>query len=165
MIGRLVHSADFQRLLSSPAWSRSPHFAVHHLPKVPMRPKQAVDRALEPKLSTGEVYKSPEPVDDLGGRFWLGAVLPKRLARRAVTRNLLRRQIREAFGRRVGDLPGSLPGGLWVVRLRSAFVRTTFVSPASDALRLAAREELDAALDPARHRSDTVRRAARRRPL
>lgn len=160
MIGRLVHSADFQRLLSSPAWSRSAHFAVHHLPKVPRCPKQAVGNAQEAKLFTGDVHNSPEPVDDFAGQFWLGAVLPKRLARRAVTRNLLRRQIREAFGRRAGDLPG----GLWVVRLRSPFVRTTFVSPASDALRLAAREELDAALDPAKRRSGAVSGAARRRP-
>jgi ribonuclease P protein component len=150
MIGRLVHSADFQRLLSTPAWSRSTHFAVHHLPVVPSRPKRAASGTSATKLSTSSVNNLPEAVDDLQGRFWLGAVLPKRLARRAVTRNLLRRQIRAALQRHAG----SLPGGLWVVRLRAGFARTDFVSAASDLLRQAARGELDAVLgaDPARRR-------------
>lgn len=157
MIGRLVHSADFQRLLSTPAWSRSTHFAVHHLPVAPSRPKSAAANPDEQELSTSPVNKSPEPVDDLRGRFWLGAVLPKRLARRAVTRNLLRRQIRAALQRHTGVLPG----GLWVVRLRAGFARTEFVSAASDALRQAARSELDMALDPARWRGAAAGRGAR----
>jgi large subunit ribosomal protein L34 len=37
MIGRLVQSADFQRLLATPLRSRSAHFAVHHLRR-PSRP-------------------------------------------------------------------------------------------------------------------------------
>ena len=69
---------------------------------------------------------------------WLGVVLPKRLARRAVTRTLLKRQIRSALGAR----EKALPGGLWVVRLRAPFDRAQFVSAASDALRRSAREEL-----------------------
>jgi ribonuclease P protein component len=81
-------------------------------------------------------------VDDLPAEHWLGAVLPKRLARRAVTRNLLRRQIRAAIHRHAG----SLPHGLWVVRLRATFARTEFLSAASDSLRQAARAELDRAL-------------------
>ena len=142
MIGRLVHSVDFQRLLAAPAWSRSAHFAVHHLPTVPSVPPAALKAAEQRKLSTGAVHNMAEPVDDFLAGHWLGAVLPKRLARRAVTRNLLRRQIRSAMQRHLG----SLPAGLWVVRLRSGFARTEFVSAASDALRLAARTELDLAL-------------------
>ncbi len=80
-------------------------------------------------------------MDDSGPAHWLGAVLPKRLARRAVTRNLLRRQIRAALDR---HLPG-LPPGLWVVRLRAGFERAQFLSAASELLRHAARAELDAA--------------------
>ena len=67
----------------------------------------------------------------------LGAVVPKRHARRAVTRNLLKRQIRRV----VHAQPG-LPSGLWVVRLRSPFDRKLFPSAASDALRSAAGDEL-----------------------
>ena len=157
MIGRLVHSADFQRLLSTPPWSRSAHFAVHHLPVVPSRPRPAAKRAVRQELSTDDVNKSAEPVDDLSGRFWLGAVLPKRLARRAVTRNLLRRQIRAALQRHAG----SLPGGLWVVRLRSGFARSDFVSAASEVLRAAARGELDAVLGTAGRRATRPDRGAR----
>ncbi len=146
MIGRLVHSADFQRLLATPAWSRSTHFAIHHLPVAPSRPRQAVPAADGKELSTGGLNNLPQAVDDLSGRHWLGAVLPKRLARRSVTRNLLRRQIRAAVQRHAA----ALPGGLWVVRLRAGFPRQDFPSAASDALRSAARLELDAALDPAR---------------
>ena len=46
--------------------------------------------------------------------------------------------------RRVAAEP--LPAGLWVVRLRAPFDRAVFASAASDALRGAARGELDAVL-------------------
>ena len=69
---------------------------------------------------------------------WLGSVIPKRHARRSVTRNLLRRQIRAVMT----DQVDSLPPGLWVVRLRTPFAKDQFVSAASDALRDAARTEL-----------------------
>ena len=66
----------------------------------------------------------------------------KRHARRAVTRSLLKRQIRAAGGRHAA----ALAAGLWVVRLRAPFDRSRFASAASDALRRAARGELDALL-------------------
>ena len=80
---------------------------------------------------------------------WLGTVVPKRHARRAVTRNLLKRQIHRAAGLQAGMAPG-----LWVVRLRSPFERKTFSSASSEALRALAREELDALL------ADAARRVA-----
>jgi ribonuclease P protein component len=64
--------------------------------------------------------------------------LPKRHAKRAVTRNLLRRQIRAA----VEQLQPALAPGLWVVRLRAPFDRRQFPSARSTALRDAARAEL-----------------------
>jgi len=70
---------------------------------------------------------------------WLGSVVPKRLARRAVTRNLVKRQIRAAFA---GAAPEALPPGLWVVRLRAPIDRKEFPSAGSDALRRVLREEL-----------------------
>jgi ribonuclease P protein component len=71
--------------------------------------------------------------------LWLGAVVPKRHARRAVTRSLLKRQIRAAIARQAL----SLPAGLWVIRLRAPFDRTQFPSASSAALLDAARDELD----------------------
>lgn len=69
---------------------------------------------------------------------WLGTVVPKRHARRAVTRSLLKRHIHAVFKASAAQLPD----GLWVVRLRAPFDRNSFKSAASDALRQAADAEL-----------------------
>ena len=79
--------------------------------------------------------ESPKSAPD--GR-WLGLVVPKRHAKRSVTRNLLKRQMREVMQ----TLAGSLSPGLWVLRLKAPFDRKLFPSPASDPLRLLARDEL-----------------------
>ena len=92
------------------------------------------DFAAEPTLNA-----APVP----GAQAWLGVVVPKRHARRAVTRTLLKRQIRAAALRLDAD-EAPLQAGLWVVRLRAPFDRAAFPSAASDALRGAARGELDA---------------------
>lgn len=139
MLGRLVHSADFERMRAAPAWSRSAHFAVHHLPARPSRTASSAARAGKSELSTAVDHNPDQPVDDLPAGHWLGTVVPKRLARRSVTRNLLRRQIRCAAERHLA----LLPPGLWVVRLRSPFGPKDFISAASDILRQAAAQELD----------------------
>ncbi len=64
-------------------------------------------------------------------------MLPKRWARRAVTRNALRRQIYA-----VAALATELPVQALVVRLRRAFDVREFPSASSDALKRAARAEL-----------------------
>jgi ribonuclease P protein component len=82
------------------------------------------------------------------GSCWLGTVVPKRHARRAVTRNLLKRQIhRAALHHEQG-----MAHGLWVVRLRSPFDRKNFPSASSEALRTCAGEELAALLADATRR-------------
>jgi ribonuclease P protein component len=78
------------------------------------------------------------PTVPLSG-LWLGAVVPKRHARRSVTRSLLKRQIRAAIAKQAL----ALPAGLWVIRLRAPFDRTLFPSASSAALLDAARNELD----------------------
>jgi len=143
LIGRIVRSADFERVLRAPTRARSFHFAVHHLADRPSRPAR---RSAVLELSTAGAPQGSEPVDDslqtaTPGGLWLGAVVPKRHARRAVTRSLLKRQIRAAVARQ-----GRLDEGLWVVRLRAPFAREEFESAASDALAAAARTELDAVL-------------------
>ena len=93
------------------------------------------------------------PVDDLALRaelrVWLGAVVPKRHARRSVTRSLLKRQIRAA----VGAHADALLGGLWVVRVRAPFDKATFPSAASERLKHSAREELEQVLSAAAQRA------------
>ena len=71
-------------------------------------------------------------------RIWLGTVVPKRHARRSVTRSLLKRQIRGV----VGERASTLAAGIWVVRLRAPFDKAVYPSAASEPLRLAARTEL-----------------------
>ena len=139
MIGRLVQAADFQRLLAVPSRQRSAHFAVHYVNGVPARPAKALKLAAAKELSTGDAPSCPEPVDETPAGCWLGCVVPKRHARRSVTRSVLKRQIRAAVQRH----EDGLAAGLWVVRLRSPFAPKLFPSADSAALRAAARSELD----------------------
>ena len=146
MADRLVNKADFERLLSTRLWARSAHFAVHHVPASPQAPVWPARARVQTELSTSTAPTCPQPVDDLPTKLWLGCVVPKRHARRAVTRNLLKRQVRGAFQRH-GDL---LPRGLWLVRLRQPFPVAEFVSAHSQALLRAARLELDTLLTQTR---------------
>lgn len=166
MIGRLVQAADFKRLLSVPPVFKSAHFALHHLVEAPERPAVARKVAGDARLSTGHEPVCPQPVDESQGKphggspdegfpRWLGCVVPKRHARRAVTRNLVKRQIYAAAER----VHTGLPGGMWLVRLRQPFAPATFPSAASQALREAARGELDRLFQKASRRPEAVVRA------
>ena len=153
MIGHIVHKADFEKALASPSRIRSAHFALHHLAQGPARasaaelnrsqqPVEAAIPSLDTELSTDSGCLVQPPVDSLAGAHWLGYVVPKRHARRAVTRSLLKRQIRSVFQRHAA----ALPKGLWLVRLRQPFAPAEFVSACSPALRAAARTELEGLL-------------------
>jgi ribonuclease P protein component len=120
-----------------------------------------VTASLSTELSTGPAESSGAGVDDLqvsglpaqvetpipagGIDRWLGLVVPKRHARRAVTRTLVKRQIRTV----AAACAPQLEPGLWVVRQRSPFDPKQFPSAASDALKEAARAELRALFDRA----------------
>jgi ribonuclease P protein component len=75
----------------------------------------------------------------------IGAVIPKRWARRAVTRNTIKRQV---YAVSQTQLPG-LPSGHYVVRLRSEFSRKEFPSATSEPLKQLVRSELLALLGKA----------------
>ncbi|CAN5536553.1 hypothetical protein BH11PSE7_BH11PSE7_11610 [soil metagenome] len=72
-------------------------------------------------------------------------MLPKRWAKRAVTRNAIKRQIYNVCD----DLASSMPRAAHVVRLRSAFDRATFISATSVELKRAVRAELERLLQQA----------------
>lgn len=152
-VGRIVRPADFEKVLATSMRSRSTHFAVHHVPGSPSRPRGAGSSPLAPgfspdlppELSTGSLDKSEGTVDECG--HWFGLVVPKRHAKRAVTRNQLKRQLRAAMDRHATQLPP----GLWVVRLRAPFDRAEFLSPASEALRAAAHAEIEQLFHQAAH--------------
>ncbi len=145
-MARIVKSVDFERVLRMRSRAATVHFAVHHLVDSPVLATGGAG-----KLSTILVSSGASPVDDSSmggvpvGLSWVGAVVPKRHAKRAVTRSLLKRQIYAAAER----YRGRLAPGLWIVRLRSPFDRAQFPSAASDALRRGARVELEALLDAA----------------
>ena len=67
----------------------------------------------------------------------LGILIPKRWAKRAVTRNLIRRQVRAVLTQQP-----NLPQAHYVVRLKSPFDARQFHSASSQPLRVAVRQEL-----------------------
>lgn len=157
MIGRIVRPVDFERVLAASQRSRSTHFAVHYLAgsPLPVRPARFEPRVetpvadvfpvLSPELSTGTASEDVLLVDDCS--HWMGLVVPKRHAKRAVTRTLLKRQLRAAMQRQAA----ALPPGLWVLRLRAPFDRAQFISPASELLRESTRDEIAGLLERAAH--------------
>jgi len=157
MVGRILRSADFQRVLAVPPRSRSAHFAAHHVAACPSLPVKPQRKAVPANLSTGDAPSCPPPVDEplavlptklpdaaMAGQ-WLGLVVPKKHARRSVTRNLIKREMRAVMAS-VGPV---LPAGLWVLRLKAPFDRQVFTSPASVPLLQAARDELQQLLQRA----------------
>lgn len=124
-VGCGLASADFERALSVRPCARTQHFALHYLPP-------------GGKLSTAGDVPSPSNVDDCTRSF--GLVVPKRHARRAVTRSLIKRQGRSGWSRHALELRC----GSWLLRLRCAFATAHFRSAVSGALRLDVGAELDA---------------------
>lgn len=74
------------------------------------------------------------PVQDV----WLGAMVPKRWAKRAVTRNAIKRQIYTVSA----DYSHQYPQAAYVVRLRRDFSRKEFISATSELLKQAVRAEI-----------------------
>lgn len=137
--------------------ARTAHFVLHALPRASLdRAAAAVhEPGRPPQLSTDDEVADAGCVDDTGAgldglpsQAWrLGLVLPKKQARRSVTRSLIRHQAREALRRHgpavraAGRVAPEVEG--WVVRLKTPFDRQQYPSAASEALKLAVRLELD----------------------
>jgi len=121
-VQRLKTRSQFDAVMASgETVSRTAHFALHRLALVAIGPDPVHHAALFP-------VSQP----------WIGAVVPKRWARRAVTRNTLKRQIYTV----AQDHVDRLSVAAHVVRLRVGFDRQQFPSATSPALRQAARAEL-----------------------
>ena len=147
-VSRMRDSADFERVLAQPATVCNRHFALHGLESTPRTRLSAPSKSERLNLSTGDGQVGAVPVDNTSCMgchaapprcLWLGVVVPKRYARRSVTRSLLKRQIRGGVDRHAA----SLPLGMWVVRLRATFDRPRFVSATSKSLRTMVRKEVD----------------------
>ena len=104
--------------------SRTPHFVLHRA-------------AFDASPPTGPEHKS-QALFVVRDEPWMGAVVPKRHAKRAVTRNGIKRQIYNVSA----DFASRLPAAAHVVRLRLDFARAQFPSAWSDALHDSVRGEL-----------------------
>jgi len=132
-VQRLQTRPQFQAALAGATVSRTSHFALHRLTLVP-----TASAALGSDNPNGSEFSKEQA---LFGVFdvWLGAMVPKRWARRAVTRNAIKRQIYNVSA----HFAEVLPCAAHVVRLRSEFDRKHFISASSDALKAAVRAELE----------------------
>lgn len=92
---------------------------------------------------------------------WLGLVVPKRHARRSVTRQLIKRLARAAMAR----WSSRLPSGCWVLRLRSPLDRKAYPSAASLPLKLMLGTELNELLSQCASRCSAVGQSAGLSPV
>jgi ribonuclease P protein component len=129
-VQRLKTRAQFRAVMAGSTVSRTAHFALHRL-----------GLAAAETASTGPRSDGPAALFHVGAALpepWIGALIPKRWAKRAVTRNAIKRQIYTVSQ----DFETQMPVAAHVVRLRAGFDRTQFVSATSDALKRAVRGEL-----------------------
>jgi ribonuclease P protein component len=114
---------QFQAALAGNLIAKSTHFALHRV-------------ALDSQADKNE--PSLFSVSDT----WIGAMVPKRWAKRAVTRNAIKRQIYTVSTRlQHAPMPAASPAA-FLVRLRREFSRQVFSSASSCALKEAVRAEL-----------------------
>jgi ribonuclease P protein component len=132
-VHRLKTRPQFQATLAGATVARTAHFALHRLL---LSASAGTPQAMSD--TAGPVPDAAQALFALDG-VWVGAMVPKRWARRAVTRNTIKRQI-YAVSSRFAD---RLPSAAHVVRLRCAFDRKQFISATSEQLKKAVREELE----------------------
>jgi ribonuclease P protein component len=130
-VERLKQWSEFQVVMAAGSVAnKTPHFVLHQ-----WQPSA--------KASTGSGFEET-PALFVDGHSKIGALTPKRWAKRAVTRNMIRRQI-HAVSREVEK---NLKPTAYVVRLRASFNASTCVSASSEALKKLVRQELQQLLGP-----------------
>jgi ribonuclease P protein component len=138
-VQRLKTRAQFQAVMAGSTVARTAHFALHRTEL------QAADgheaNPTGPGCNPKALFVVPA--------VWIGVLLPKRWARRAVTRNAIKRQIYNVSA----TFEPQLPVAAHVVRLRAAFDRKQFTSATSDLLKQAVRAELQQLFALARSRA------------
>ena len=130
----LRNAQQFQAVLKQgQIAARSAHFVLHVL-RWPVGAKTTPAPAAPTQ---------PQLLFACGRKTYLGAIIPKRWARRAVTRNLIKRQIRSVMAQSAASVNAQMPDNIAiVVRLRTAFNPQHFISASSPVLRAAVRTEL-----------------------
>lgn len=128
---RLKTRAQFEAVLAQRVIARSEHFSLHRHP--------LTDQA-ELAASGSKATQAPgaQPLLFSPSGLWLGAMVPKRWARRSVTRHAIKRQI---YAVSQTLLPPH-DCAAYLVRLRRDFPRQQFPSGSSELLKRTVREEL-----------------------
>jgi ribonuclease P protein component len=121
-VQRLKTRPQFQAVLSGKTLARTAHFALHR-----------TDLVLDVPAGV-----SPQAPLFSHACVWLGAMVPKRWAKRAVTRNAIKRQIYNVSA----QFEPHLGFEAQEVRLRAGFDRKQFISATSEVLKAAVRAEL-----------------------
>jgi ribonuclease P protein component len=136
-----LDTAGFRPMLQAPLVARSAHFVVHHSNLLTQAPAVPASQQVVQGFSTDLPPSGARTVDNSVAPRVLGVMVPKRHAKRAVTRNLVKRLVRAVW--QAPPAAGvSAPHGAWLVRLRQPIDRQVFPSARSDALRQALRTEL-----------------------
>lgn len=130
-VQRLKTRPQFQAVLAGQTVAKTTHFVLH---RNALDARAPVGQPGAQVQAAGALFRVPA--------MWIGAMVPKRWAKRAVTRNAIKRQIYAVSA----DFAHQYPQAAFVVRLRRAFDRAEFVSAMSDQLRLAVRAEVQALL-------------------
>lgn len=139
---RLQTRPQFQASMSGGTISRTAHFALHRLvlSAADVAPNTA---STGPGASLTE--RTPQALFAVPGcaepQVWLGPLVPKRWAKRSVTRHSIKRQIYAVASEFAPQLQ-ALPPAAYVVRLRAGFDRKQYISATSDLLKQAVRAEL-----------------------
>lgn len=126
LVQRLQTRPQFQAVLAGAIVARTTHFALH----------RNVLNVMNAQTVSAKTHATSDlfPIQDT----WVGAMVPKRWAKRAVTRNTIKRQIYTVSA----DFLPQASQAAWVVRLRRDFSRKEFVSASSEALKQAVRSEV-----------------------
>lgn len=128
-VQRLKTRSQFETVLAGQRVASTVHFVLHRC---------GLGGTLEPGKSgqNGSQLGRPSFARQVP---WVGAMVPKRWAKRAVTRNTIKRQIHSVSS----EFESSFLVAAHVVRLRAGFDRDKFVSAGSPALKQAVRQELE----------------------
>jgi ribonuclease P protein component len=123
-VARLQQWSEFQAVMAAGWIARTPHFVLHQW-------------APDAQKSTGPGFEQT-PALFAEGVLYMGALTPKRFAKKAVTRNTIRRLVHET----TRHWAKQLAPRAYVVRLRASYNPQKFVSATSQNLKTAVAQEL-----------------------
>jgi ribonuclease P protein component len=139
-VQRLKTRSQFQAVLAGKRIASTAHFVLHQCGLAAIR--------LHRTDADARLNDTETALIELPQVVFMGAMVPKRWAKRAVTRNMIKRQIYSVSS----EAATALPSAAHVVRLRTGFDRVQFTSASSDALKKLVRQELFQLLSDTRAR-------------